>query len=1276
MPEITTDPGRGSIRRGPSRAARRSQRRARTVVRPTYVRPTIRVQPGPITERERRTKIEAPRGRRAVARGRRVARQTRIRRERREGIRRAAPKVQPGPYRARERRQVARAKRRAPYKRAVREAREAGLREARRQYVKRARPPGVFTEREREITRRFEARQGRERLREVNIASDPRYRGLKKGQVRTLGGDVADTKAELGAFRVLTTPYQIARATAEDPKAVTVGTLKGAKETVVNIPASAVRAVQDPEQAVKEFTKDISRRYGPLVRGETKKFRERLKKEGAFAELLETGGAAAVGTRAVVGGTVAGKPVGVAGATRRGRKAIAERRERTAPGTRIVEREAPAKNIVRRAPRRAVERVQARRAQSLYRRADEADREGMVATADDLRKQGAERDPRKIKRKQIRRRYDEREDLAERRRRDHRGQTVGKAKKALDRKHADVQLLLAQKIIRPNRESLKRYHHDLVRESKGDLPEAHKRANRRTIKRLRDALDADKKGKLDWNKLSRKADEYADLVRPLQDELVERGIVHPAQARMAKLIPYAVREMDAKWRPAEQKIQTERPEGTGWKKTSVDFGQRVAWRREGRLERDGRGLKAREIEAHMRENGVDPRTVAFVSQSPKATGPGAFFQAWQRPTGIGSQKRTGEATRKGSFDVDREVGIANAARMQSLRDAHNEYAEFIGEFGYRERGGNVRRFRTRKEAEDFIANQLDAQSPQKGGKLTASAYAWRAIPTRPMFSKRDASDALLDQADELIGYGGASKNSADAIEAALRGEGDGKYVLVLDDAADQMSKHMRLLQPAAASRAIYQAGRLFRGTVLTTAISWPTGNIVEGLVRAGVRGVTPRDVAFARRVEKRLASIDPDMAEEFRHRIGSGNFGIEDMRAIHTTAESYADNATLSQGARLLGALRQTPGPKQVADAWSWYTQRVFGANGWLEHWIKMGMAGKGMRDLRMSDSRLKDYRKAVEQAAEGLRGTNEQVALAKYVRRAYGRYEAFSPSQRYIISTFTPFAAWVYNAAKFLTVVMPLDHPVMSAILAANSKAQEEWRRNKGLNLLPGFMQGGLPTSDEEITRIARYTPFGVIANPTETVAGTLLPQLMGPYMASRGLDWKGDVIGGKERREDVSEGERVREALFSLGGSFIPGVNPVKKIEKEGIRGVVNPFEPTPWQGPEITKAFDELKRIELAKDAIRKRNPNVSADEPTPEYARLHARERELNQLLHKESKGKYGEKYKEPYEHAPAGAAQPSGGGGGGAWWEQGGGGGTVREAAPKAPSGGGQKPWWE
>ncbi len=148
------------------------------------------------------------------------------------------------------------------------------------------------------------------------LAAGPTGRGTSSGSKRTVGATrIAAVPSATGGLPA-SVARNIAIATAQDPKRVAISTAKGARDSVTGIPAALVKTATDPKGAIRDIGKDYSRRYGPLLKGNEKAFRERIKKEGAAGELLD---AATVG---VPVGAAVGRAAGTAArAGRMGKRA-------------------------------------------------------------------------------------------------------------------------------------------------------------------------------------------------------------------------------------------------------------------------------------------------------------------------------------------------------------------------------------------------------------------------------------------------------------------------------------------------------------------------------------------------------------------------------------------------------------------------------------------------------------------------------------------------------------------------------------------------------------------------------------------------------------------------------------------------------------------------------------------------------------------------------------------------------------------------------------------
>jgi hypothetical protein len=786
---------------------------------------------------------------------------------------------------------------------------------------------------------------------------------------------------------------------------------------------------------------------------------------------------------------------------------------------------------------------------------------------------------------------------------------------ALPEKHAEVAMLLAQKIVHPSREDLVNYMHELEDAGKTLRGKSKRRANAKLVKAIRTTLE-DKN--LDLEQLAHHGDRYAALTGPLQDALVKRDILNKDAARMAKLIPYARRKMGAEFN-----------HGTG------------------QLELHGENLTADLIEAHMHAHGVDPGDVAFLSHHPSYDTAGAFYQSWHQPKGLKGGRRTGEAAVQGVAEHGPEAAQANVVRMQGLKDAFDRYAGFVKRFGYREGKagghGTLKEFASREDAVRFLRD-------------TGRDGAWQPIALRPTFGSNFQGRAMVEAADNEF-----STSVSEALTDALRGKpGAPRYALVPKEAAGRLAEHEKVTDAT-------EFGRLWRSimshqktVVLTTSgLSWEAGNVTEAALRTALKRAGPRSYALGRKTFEALWKIDPQMADDFIAQVGEGHFGMQELNVVHTTVERI--NGSYIR--RVLHAAAKQPVAKQGVTLWNGLTRGIFHANGLLEHQFKVAMLGKYAKDFVIPEHGLRDLDAAAEQAARGLTGTNEQFAAAEWVRRAYGAYEGFSPSGRQFLMRYTAFGAWIANAAKFLGDVLPRDHPTTVALMAAGAEATRDWQRELATDLQPGWLKGSWPIGGNWF-RVGRYTPFSAAGDPLGTAGGSVLPLFGGVQDAFRGLDWKGHPLYGAEKPEDVPNGQRFKAAVGSALDTFVPFLGLAKRTAKKpgsapvkALHGL-NPFDPIRRENPDLERKFAERRTVENRLAALRKTFKNgrkVNSENPTGEYTRLLKRSQDLNHDIHRLSKGKYGQ--------APSGTS----GGGGGPKLNLGGGSGG---SGPKLNLGGG------
>jgi hypothetical protein len=880
------------------------------------------------------------------------------------------------------------------------------------------------------------------------------------------------------------------------------------------------------------------------------------------------------------------------------------RSPRSVPGTNIVQNRQYRPGLVGKAGQRGREGWRRRSRDRLNLRAAEAEAAGHADRAADLRRQAARKDPDRLPEQEIQRRVDLLEGQNQSMRRPGRAETARAARAALasvpkGQRHAVS--LVAQRIAHADPDDLRSYLTALEAEFP-KLSSSKKNANKQMRKQVEKALVGD----LDPVAVERAVADYVGVAKPLERELVEAGMLEPGEATKAKLIPYAVRRMGA-----------ERIEGVGIVAASKVDDARAAVSEL----RSARGRAAKsptkenraavraaeadvsravlapaEIERHMRANGIDPEQTAFVTHAPGALGDGAFNVSARQAPGIPQRARSGESVRQGLLDVDPERMVEQAVQMRGLADANRSWRRFVGEMFAKDRSGKtvaLPKAEAQRVAKDMMFDE--------NGDPVPGAYAWRVVPLNPWRGRQAQLRSLLDEADDegfVLDDEGARRHPiSEALEAALKGEGEheGPYGLVPDVAARRLAEHAAVVRTTGPGmRAVTQA---FRKTVLPTSTSWLTGNAAEAALRTAVDRAGPRSWVTYRRVYNELALGDssigralmprqarrsgerlphpfrlPDSkpgsdAERLLHMTPGGHYGGTNDTMIRVSANQF-ENTKLEGVARAVKALGEKPGPGTLARAYGRYADWMMGTvNAALEAQFTRTAGGAHMRRVLMNRRERRNMESAVEQAARGIRGSGAQVAMADDVRRVIGQYDSFSPAARKWLLTYTPFGAWAFNALKFLYVTMPKDHPGLVALAAVNHQLSEDWREEKGLDqwaadAVPDFLQGSIPLPGGGHLRAARYTPFGLATNPLETIASTVLPQLMGPLMTFRGLDWKGAPIRNSEGDQETDPYKLAAIAAREFAFATVPIIGLASRVREKGP-SALNPLNPVAPSG-----------------------------------------------------------------------------------------------------------------
>lgn len=550
---------------------------------------------------------------------------------------------------------------------------------------------------------------------------------------------------------------------------------------------------------------------------------------------------------------------------------------------------------------------------------------------------------------------------------------------------------------------------------------------------------------------------------------------------------------------------------------------------------DGHRFTLEELQARREARGQE--APAFVTQAPRKGGARAHRVAPGEAVLVDTSKvRTGAATREGTSQVTGEVLREQAIRHKLEASAQEQFTLGLSEVALRQDGEIVRI--TNADRAHRVADNMNTHDPE---------MQWVAVRMNPTRGTRRQLDATAEEANASV----MERSTYDDFNLALSGKDTrpGPYAIIPKEVAGVWRDHLQH-NPGILGQAGFKFGTIWRKNVLGFSPKWITGNVVEANLRAAIAHAGPRSVITAVKVNRALEAIDPKAANQLRVRAaGGGNYGLLDRNNIHVEATTR-----LGQAFHELG---KVPGPKHVLKLYDLWIDAIFHrVNGHVEYGYQMAMLGKALRDHPlMSEDLVKTSKAAAENMAQALSkdgkiDLNLMADLGRQVDDMYGKYGKFNPTLRRAIASYTPFIAWSLNSVKFLTIVLPRDHPVLTALLVSANQATEEWRKDRGLQVfatkashgIPDYLKNSIPGEDGSMFRLGRYTPFGIMS-AEGGVLGSLdeliLPQFNGIIKNLSGNDWTGkklrkdgDVLSG---RNALAAGTSAIESLIPASGHLV---------------------------------------------------------------------------------------------------------------------------------------------
>jgi hypothetical protein len=611
------------------------------------------------------------------------------------------------------------------------------------------------------------------------------------------------------------------------------------------------------------------------------------------------------------------------------------------------------------------------------------------------------------------------------------------------------------------------------------------------------------------------AEEYIQAHGKTVSELSDRGLIDANQAAKAAVFPYARVHMGADYK-----------EGVGL------------------VDREGNALSLDAIHQHMGENRIAP--AGFVTHRPGARGAGSFYRSFHpdRQT-LPKQQRTGEAAVRGTFDASFDALVEQRVRSRSILDAVKGFDHILNEYGLRPEGGYYKSTQAAREAAPELERKYGIEfTPMRLGPLRATKAELEAAKTHGNPSEEPLLTTTGDAQDSVLSR---------AIEAAGR-EGEGQVVLVPRFVKARLDEHF--LRSTTAEKAKQSAISSFKGTVLPLSTKWAVGNVLDIGLRSIMAGLGAGDYILGRRLIRAMDKLDPEAAAQLQARVlGGAHFGSAKGSRIHRTAEQFR-GTNLERPAKYFGALRRTPGLKQIADGYGIYRDAVFELNSrFIERPPQIAALGKeARRELQATTGRwhsaLMVGDKALTDLAEGLRNTSAQVRYGRAVEDVVGRWLVNSPGARKFLSDYAPFYMWLRAATRFVAITLPTKHPVKTALLVAATEMSDAERVKVGLaqgaeKRLPSWLQGAIPTQSGGALPFAGFTSFGVFADYPDSVANSVLPWLSLDTL--KNLDFTGQLIKNQDGT-DLTDQQSIGLAFYTQAEAMLPMIGIGRRIMEGG--------------------------------------------------------------------------------------------------------------------------------
>lgn len=608
---------------------------------------------------------------------------------------------------------------------------------------------------------------------------------------------------------------------------------------------------------------------------------------------------------------------------------------------------------------------------------------------------------------------------------------------------------------------------------------------------------------------------------------------------------------------------------------------------------NGERLTTQQVVEHMKANGVPEP--GFLTHAPGGRGAKAYFQNFlpARKTG-GAHVRTGEGTRLGAHGVDRAAIEQSMVAAQGLSDAVGAFDRFAGDFGIKHPSDRP-----------FTPAEAQRYADEYGHARNAPEQREQLVPVR-IGSARYTPERLAEiERAQASGTAPDLKGlMEEKVRAMLDVQDDGvrNVVLVPRSAWDRFVSH-QLKGADTLARAGQKVTGIFRGAVLPFSTKWLFGNVAEAILRSGLSGIHPGDVAAGRRLRGMLRDIDESAARTFNARARGGLlYGTSDRLGVFRDRLAF-ENTALEGVAHAGAILTHTLPMRAILGAVDHYQRAVFAFNKSIEQAFQDGVIGKQARteiqEMTGSWHKAVRYQKAaMEDVAKGLRNTPNQVRFARAIDETLGKYTRFSPTMRRVTQTIAPFLPWYVNSLRFVFHTLPAKHPVKTALLVNVEREIQNDVQAQRDKVPPGDLGSAIPTKDGGYVPAARYSPFGAFTGKLpESALEPFLPQFSSVYELMHGRDWTGKPIKapGPGRDKELSGGQKALLALYAGFESVAPAASILRRLQERGEtsdprstfwapKGKPGTAHTTPGFPAALNRVFNPLRPVYLKKQGSK--------------------------------------------------------------------------------------------